>query len=68
MSDLKIILLDPLPMSSSMVFQLNYAIAGLLRVSKQLFCYDPSCTILKFLELVDICRASMPPDPDRIFI
>ena len=37
LSDLKTIVLDSLPMSSSMVFQPNSTISGLLGVSKLLF-------------------------------
>ena len=41
LSDLKTIVVDSLPMSSSMVFQPNSAKSGLLGVSKLLFGYVP---------------------------
>ena len=53
-------------MSSSTVFRPNSVISGLLGVSKHAVCYDPSSTILKFLQLVDVCRPSTTPDRTTI--
>ena len=62
MSDLKTIVLDSLPMSSSMVLQPNSTISGLLGGIKAAICNDSSSTILELLQLVDFCRTSTAPD------
>ena len=53
-------------MSSSTVFQPNSVISGLLGGIKPAICYDPSSTILKFLQLVDVCRPGTTPDRTTI--
>ena len=62
LSDLKIIILDSLSMSSSMVCQPNSAISGLLGGIKAAICDDSSSTILELLQLVGVCRSSTTPD------
>ena len=62
LSDLKTIVLDSLPMTSSMVSQPNSTISGLLGVSSLLFVMILSSTILELLQLVNICRSITTPD------
>ena len=61
LSDLKTIVLDLL-MSSSMVFQPNSTISGLLGGVKTAICNDSSSTILELLQLADVCISSTTPD------